>query len=121
EQARGFGQRALAGIDTGERQPGRDEQRYHDGAVDCRRNQRRIVQHALDHAAYAHWLTVLTGSSLASMWKRSPGSDGARVVGAKNVARVECGHCSISRISDGASWVIPAICNVLPSMCSSVT
>jgi len=35
------------------------------------------------------------GVMWASMWKRSPGSFCARVVGAKNVARVNCGDLSI--------------------------
>jgi len=34
------------------------------------------------------------GRMCASMWKRSPGSFAARVVGAKKVARVNCGDCS---------------------------
>src|SRR5262245_52451696 len=60
------------------------------------------------------------GRTMASMWKRSPGSDGERVVGAKKDACVNP-DCSISPISDGASRVTPVRRSLLSSMRSSVT
>jgi hypothetical protein len=47
------------------------------------------------------------GVMWASMWNRSPGSFCARVVGAKKVARANCGDLSNNRIKDGASCVMP--------------
>ena len=43
------------------------------------------------------------------------------VVGAKKVARVNCGDCSIRRIREGASCVMPTTWTLSPSIRNSVT
>ena len=70
----------------GDAGPGQCDEHDHDRAVAAdgkQRTKRRACEPA-DHERTAN-----TGSICASMWKRSPGSDGALVVGAKKVARVK--------------------------------
>jgi hypothetical protein len=46
------------------------------------RNQRRMRERAGDDIAGVRGAAVFLGSTRASMWKRSPGSEAERVVGA---------------------------------------
>src|SRR5262249_37215021 len=82
---------------------------------------RRAQDGLPDRIALAHVCTANTGLMRTSMLNRSPGSPADRVVGAKNVARVKCGDCSIRRINEGASCVMPMICSLSLSTRSSVT
>src|SRR5262249_51379607 len=97
-----------------------EQQEHHDAAIHgCGHNWR---QQQLSKARNGiHEAGPKYGLTCASILNCSPDSFWRRVVGAKNVARVNCGDCSISRISGGASCARPTIWTLSPSTRSSVT
>jgi hypothetical protein len=73
--------------DIRNRKAGGHQQAAGNRQIEHDRDQRRMRQRARDEiartqAARAHGATAFFGSTRVSIWKRSPGSDGARVVGA---------------------------------------
>src|SRR4029077_3000021 len=119
EQIGGGSDRLAAVENIRDAGPRHREQHHHGHRIAQHRQQRARGGEACECRAHERYAN--TGSICASMWKRSPGSDGPFVVGAKKVARVKFGERSSSRISSGASRVTPITRNLSPSMRSSVT
>jgi hypothetical protein len=82
QQVRGLGERALVVEDIRDRRAGHREQAGDHDGIEHHRDQRRACQRAGDGLRGAHGAAVFFGSTRASIWKRSPGSEDERVVGA---------------------------------------
>ena len=82
QQVGGLRQRLPVTDDIGDRKAGRRQQAAEHGDIQHDRDQRRTRQGAGDGVCGVHGFAVFFGSIRASIWKRSPGSEAERVVGA---------------------------------------
>jgi hypothetical protein len=75
--------------EIGNRIPGSRTEQQNEGDIDDRGSFWKAHNDTLHRVRLAHLCTVKSGLMRASIWNRSPGSLGERVVGAKKVARVK--------------------------------